>query len=415
MAILSVFDQLGLGRMAHISAGQTEGNLAARVTAEGSPEEEPSGRRPLVTVVLPFKSSGDSSKRYLKDAVDSILRQSFRDFELLIFDSSAPEDFAEVRLYERLDGRVAVLHEVALGAVDSLNRMCRQSRGKYVAFMTADDISLPNRLASEVFYMEQNPGVGVLGTGVNIINSEGQIAAKVIVPCKSRLIEWSLIFEDCVSGPSIMIRRDLLEQLGYFRSDSSVIYAEDYDLLVRASKMTRIEALPDILVQYRNWKGTVTTKHRDAQQESAYNIMFQHINNAIDTGVIGTKSQVRLLSPAFRASCDRDALESASLIIYLLKRYLAKNVLDAEVKDSILSDAAKRLLMVAWNNDRAKVAGLRISLHALVLYPKLVLFFTPTSPVRDLVRGFARVRARKRQENRQRPILPRKHQAKIPA
>src|SRR5579872_49842 len=125
---------------------------------------------PLVSVVMVTRNAD----RFLAESIESILGQTFRDFEFIILDfGSTDKTKAIVSSYAAKDSRVR-LHEIpSCGLAEARNAGCSLARGKYIAIMDADDVSVPERLALEVEFMENNPGVGVLGGVTECIDATG--------------------------------------------------------------------------------------------------------------------------------------------------------------------------------------------------------------------------------------------------
>src|SRR5687768_15279009 len=118
---------------------------------------------PAVSVVMPAYNAG----AYLRDAVNSILEQTFRNFEFIIInDGSSDETASILQEFERVDSRMRVFHQENQGMIAALNRGCRAARGEYIARMDADDVSHVDRLERQLDYMIRRPHIGILGTWI---------------------------------------------------------------------------------------------------------------------------------------------------------------------------------------------------------------------------------------------------------
>ena len=201
---------------------------------------------PPVSVVMPVYNSA----HVVADAVESILHQTFGDFEFIIVDDGSTDSTEEIlREYAALDGRIKLYNQENCGLIASLNRYCRVANGKYIARMDADDISLPARLEKQFRYLEAHSEVGVLGTWIQDVDSNRTPIIEWPVPADPVVVRWFLFFGNCIAHPSVMMRRELLDRLGYYRP--SAIHVEDYDLWIRAAEVTGLANLPEVLVQYR--------------------------------------------------------------------------------------------------------------------------------------------------------------------
>src|SRR5213593_1153697 len=217
---------------------------------------------PPVSVVMPVYNSA----HVVADAVESILHQTFGDFEFIIVDDGSTDSTEEIlREYAALDGRIKLYKQENCGLIASLNRYCRVANGKYIARMDADDISLPARLEKQFRYLEAHSEVGVLGTWIQDVDSNRTPIIEWPVPADPVVVRWFLFFGNCIAHPSVMMRRELLDRLGYYRPNA--IHVEDYDLWIRAAEVTGVANLPEVLLQYRVSADSVSSRNVSVQNE----------------------------------------------------------------------------------------------------------------------------------------------------
>lgn len=217
-----------------------------------------------MSVVLSVYNGG----AYLAEAVESVLSQTYADFELVaIDDGSTDGSGAVLDGYAERDGRVRVLHQENRGLIASLNRGVEASRGALVARMDADDVALPDRLQKQVDYLDQHPEVGLLGGIARYIDASGEDAGgawpRWYPPA---LNAWRTLFETVLCHPTVVIRRSVLDAVGVY--DPAALHAEDYELWTRAIFHTRIANLPDPVLYRRKWEGTVGEVHSDRQERT---------------------------------------------------------------------------------------------------------------------------------------------------
>jgi glycosyltransferase involved in cell wall biosynthesis len=200
--------------------------------------------KPKVTVLMPVYNS----EKYLKEAIESILNQTFKDFEFLIIDDASTDKSVEIVSSYR-DSRIRIIHnDRNLGCAESLNRGVKLAMGEYIARMDADDISLPNRLEKQVRFMEKNPDIGICGAWHESIgDDEGAIWQ---TPVKHERICVELLFLSCLSHPTVIMRREPILKNGLFY-DESFTLAGDYDYWAKASKIVRLANMPEVLLKYR--------------------------------------------------------------------------------------------------------------------------------------------------------------------
>jgi len=204
---------------------------------------------------------------YLEEAVSSILNQTFRDFEFVIVDDASTDGSWE--LLETIaagDGRIILLrNDLNSGASFSRNKgIARTTAGK-IAFMDADDRSLPGRLQLQLDFLEGHPEVGFVGTLPVFIDYAGR---PMDVPQYAFLtenadIQRQLPDSNCLRLGSVMVRRCLLTQVGLY--DPELEPAEDYDLWLRMAEVTEVANLPERLYLYREHVASTSTGRRHVQ------------------------------------------------------------------------------------------------------------------------------------------------------
>lgn len=202
--------------------------------------------KPQVTVLM----SVYNGEKYLREAIDSILGQTFKDFEFLIIDDGSTDGSAAI-IGSYSDPRIRLIRNVKnIGLTRSLNKGLKLAKGQYIARMDADDISLPERLEKEVAIAGAYPEITVVTTGfANFVNSFGEDNRDIANNGGTDEIEW-IGFEDLLEGNKIFHgsvlfkRKNVLDIGGY---NERLPTAQDYDLWLRVSKQAKIIKLKIIL------------------------------------------------------------------------------------------------------------------------------------------------------------------------
>ncbi|WP_312491053.1 glycosyltransferase [Sphingomonas sp.] len=221
---------------------------------------------PRITVALSVYNNGP----YLAAALDSVLAQSFGDFELLIVnDGSTDDSRAIIDAYAARDARVRAIHQANHGLVPSLNLMIAQARGAYIARMDGDDVALPERFARQVAFLDAHPDHGVVGTRVIPITETGEPRTDWSIdhPIEAEAVHAALEAGPLLCHPSVMMRRSLVTQVGGYRA--AYRHCEDYDLWLRLDERTRMANLPERLLLYRYSTTQVSHRHALAQHYGA--------------------------------------------------------------------------------------------------------------------------------------------------
>lgn len=201
---------------------------------------------------------------YVRACMDSILAQTFRNFELVVVDDGSTDGSADI-VAAYGDPRIR-LFRCAHDYVASLNRSLDEARGRYVARMDADDVMLPERLALQRAWLEAHPEVDGVGARMSAFRRDPAASVSEVSVRAGRVTLSDLLDGCCVCHPTVMLRASCLNGSERFRYDPAMAYAEDYDLWVRLlSAGKRLHNLPDAVVCYRLHDAQATAVHRDEQ------------------------------------------------------------------------------------------------------------------------------------------------------
>lgn len=228
---------------------------------------------PALSVALSVYNGAD----YLGAAIESILAQTFTDYEFLILDDGSTDaSRAIAESYARTDPRIRVISRENRGLVASLNQLLAEARAPLVARMDADDVCPPHRFAVQMQFMADHPDYGMIGADCSCIDAEGrEITGQGI----ARPLSHEAILGNLECGPTmlhnvVIYRRDVVLGLGGYRP--AFVHAEDYDLWLRMSRVTRMENLAEPLVAYRVYAGQVSNRHAITQSRSAALAWLSH-------------------------------------------------------------------------------------------------------------------------------------------
>lgn len=233
-----------------------------------------------------------NGRRYLDEAVQSVLGQTMADFEFIIVDDgSTDETRPMLEAYAAQDSRLVLLYnEANMGLTRSLNKALGRAQGEYVARQDADDISRPERFDQQVAFLDSHPEVGVLSTVVELIDENGQTRQPRYFEGleTNEALQQQLLDDFCVAHGSVMARRTCYQAVGGY--DPAMEPAEDHDMWLRLGEITQLASLPDPLYRYR-LHGTSVSKTRRNQQVLR---LAQVIENAL-------RRRSQDLTPAARA------------------------------------------------------------------------------------------------------------------
>jgi len=302
--------------------------------------------QPLISVLL----SVYNGEKFVAEAVQSLLNQTYRNFELIIVDDGSSDRTAEI-LNQFTDNRIKRLsNEKNFGLSQSLNRAGEIAQGKYLARMDADDVSLPDRFAKQVAFLEAHDKVGVLGSAAAQINSQGRVISTLLMPTTHALILWRFFFDLAIVHSTVMMRRDLFRLIGGY--DVSFIHVEDNELWSRLLSLTQFANLEDVFVKRRLHNDSISSINSNQQRRLSTMVRKFFFNNTIHCQA--SYETLRWFVDPFFVLTERQKKELIFIFIRLY-RYLTTNfVLDREAEQVVEEDFFRRVSL-AFNSDRRAV------------------------------------------------------------
>ncbi len=207
--------------------------------------------KPLVSVIMPVYNAGD----YLVEAIDSILKQTYRDFELIIVDDGSRDNSWEIignfqKKYPKLIKSYRLDKTINYAGNGAVNYGFQYASGEYIVRMDADDISLPRRLEKQVKFMQDNPEIILLGSKAYVIDKNGKITGKKNVPLTHGKIYEGYGVVHPIIHPTVMIRRSLLPDEGRIYEKKYGINS-DYYTFFRLLNCGKFANMDEYLIKYR--------------------------------------------------------------------------------------------------------------------------------------------------------------------
>lgn len=214
---------------------------------------------PAVTILMSVYN-GD---KYLREAIDSILNQTFNDFEFIIINDASTDKTKDI-LDSYEDKRIKIINNTEnIGLTKSLNIGIKSSNGRYIARMDADDISLPERLETEKRFLDQNKNIGMVGTYYYFISSDGKIIETITLPTDNKELQEKLIEQNQFGHGTVMFRSECIYKIGPYREEFK--YSQDYDFWLRISEVYEIANIPIPLYKWRLNKGSISANKKIEQ------------------------------------------------------------------------------------------------------------------------------------------------------
>ncbi len=204
-----------------------------------------------VSVIMGIYNMSMANKSIVKKAIDSILNQTFQDFEFIICDDGSTDDtYSFIKKITKHDKRVIIIKNKKNSKLAfSLNQCLKIAKGKYIARMDADDISLPTRLEKEVRFLDEHLEYDIVGCNLILINDKGKWGKRIF---EERPVNKSFLFTSPFCHPAIVMRREALLKVGAYRVEKITRRLEDYDLFMRMySYGYKGYNIPEFLYEFR--------------------------------------------------------------------------------------------------------------------------------------------------------------------
>lgn len=226
---------------------------------------------PEITVLMPVYNG----EKYLREAIDSILNQTFSNFEFLIINDGSTDATEEI-ISGYQDTRIRYIkNESNIKLIASLNKGIALATGKYIARMDTDDVALPNRLQKQFDFMEQNTDVALCGTGCQIFGDEN----KTVIYCAGHdEIMAKMLYQCHFIHPTMMMRKSMINTFET-KFDTHFIHAEDYDFFTRVGEKFKLANIQEVLLRYRIHSQNISELNRATQNAHSATIKKRLFKN----------------------------------------------------------------------------------------------------------------------------------------
>lgn len=292
---------------------------------------------PRITVLMPVYNA----QRFLREAIDSVLQQSFKPFEFLIIDDGSTDCSAEI-IESYRDPRIRFVRNVRnQGITPTLNKGISLASCELIARMDADDISHPQRLQKQFGYMKRNPACALLSTWARVVSEDGKFIR--LERYRHNFYYFNLTFECWMYHPTIMFRKSAVEQIGMY----TMAYSEDYDLFWRMSTRFKIANLSEALVDYRISSTSLNTVLKKTEYEIAnQQNVLRNIRYYMGDDLVLSDAALECLRHNFRPILNdyhpEAVLEALNVLDAVTKKILLKDNVNRDVRSIIRARYFKR-------------------------------------------------------------------------
>jgi len=252
-------------------------------------------RAPAVSVIVTVLNGGE----FLPIAVDSILGQTFPDFELIVVDDGSTDDTpGQLKAVE--DRRLRVIRNPKnLGLPGARNVGIEAVSGAYCAFLDHDDVALPSRLQRQFEFLQSNPAVGLVGSAVETIDAAGTKLATIVMPQTPLDIRWMGLLDCPMRQSTLMGRTELVKRHLY---DTKFLSYSDWDFVMRVSRETEVRNLSETLVHYRRHNTNMSTVYRARLNQAGVDIALREIRAELPHFTISRHEIAELRRVLFEAT-----------------------------------------------------------------------------------------------------------------
>lgn len=296
-------------------------------------------KNPLISVVL----SVYNGEKYLSEAIESILTQTYKNFEFIIINDGSTDKSPEIiNSYQEHDNRITVISRENKGLIDSLNEGIKKAEGKYIARMDADDISLPVRFEEQVKFMEDNPDIGISGSAVIRFGKNIKTVTWKLLK-NNDAIKSELLFSSTFAHPSVIMNREMIIKNNLFY-DNQFLHAEDFELWTRMAKITNMSNLPKPLLKYRVVESSIT-REANKNLEERYLIHKRVFNTYLEELGIQNSDEENKLH--FNVSIN-DRIKEHEICFEALENYFNKLIFANKSKKIFNTLEMKKVLGKKW-------------------------------------------------------------------
>jgi glycosyltransferase involved in cell wall biosynthesis len=312
---------------------------------------------------------------YLKEAIKSILHQTYTDFELLIINDASLDSSVEI-INSFNDPHIRLIHnENNMGLTASLNKGINFANGRFIARIDADDLSLPSRIQTQLNYFEMDSSLTLCASRFGIIDENGRIIGHIHPRISDKLIDWHLLswyllFGNQIGHLTVTVKKDALIKLGGYAEWAK--QAQDYELWTRMSRDYKMIVVPEVLGYWRYHKGAISASHFKDQSKTVLKAMHtahkQLVGKSVNKNFSAHLHELFYKHSYRIKSCTPNALRLLGQIENcFIEYYNPENSTQAEVKQNI-RDVMKKLVCSAIL--RPAIHSISVFSYILLNYPR---------------------------------------------
>ena len=227
---------------------------------------------PKVSISLPTHNGA----RWIKDSIESVLSQSYANFELIVINDASTDDIeVVVESFVHRDARVVyVANETNLGIQKTLNKGLRLARGEYIARIDDDDVwAEKDKLERQIDFLDTHLDYVLVGTGTIVVNEDGVELFRFLSPVTDEDVKNKILFKNCFTHSSVMFRKEEVLSCGGYREDEIARHVEDYELWLRLGVIGKLGNLPTHGVRFMLRSGAIGARYKPMQLRNSIKLI----------------------------------------------------------------------------------------------------------------------------------------------
>lgn len=215
-----------------------------------------------ISIILPTYNGG----KYIRRAIESVVTQSFKDWELLVIDDGSTDNTKEIVESFNNPQIIYLKNEKNLGIQKTLNRGLKEAKGEYIARIDDDDEWVDSQKLEKQFnFLDENKNYVLIGTGVIVVNEEGEELFRYLLPSEDEDIRSKILGKNCFVHSSVMFKKDTALKFGGYDESANTRHVEDYDLWLKLGTVGKFANLPTHAVKFTQRKGSISGKNKIEQ------------------------------------------------------------------------------------------------------------------------------------------------------
>ena len=277
--------------------------------------------RPMISVLMPVYNV----EQYVRQAIESILSQTYTDFELIIVNDGSTDRTHEI-IYSFQDDRIRIYNQNNQGISSARNHLIELAAGKYLAWMDGDDISFPFRFERQISFLERHPDFIMVGSSAFIIDKNGKYRKMMFSITQDEKIRWQMLFNNSFANSSVVFRSDIVvkQKLKF----SSGLAQEDYRFWIELIKFGKSKNILYPLIAYRTHDNQVTKRYEKERNKIKHSIIIDNLKHFEKSITYNDVDVIKNWYWGIKRDIDKNDIKSFEKLVKIVINAKSKNYYD---------------------------------------------------------------------------------------